>query len=436
MRKRILSVLTVMLLAACILSGNAFAYGAVDSWLPQPDGFDYSEIIPSSYDGGVVSGGAAVPVIFKEPSAVYACRGGIPDALRVEATSYDGGFVCYQWYMSYSGSFSDLFPITGANSAAYTPAQTLGTVYYCAGVYNVSGGARSSEVYTNLIPVTYSGIEIVSAPSRTVYDFGSAIDLSGLVVKVYDINGSYWESVNGVGLNVYPSVLNTAGQVAVQVSYNGSSDGFLVNVNAAAAKTTKTIVDGNGNTVEVEVDVPAGPHEHEFGEWEITKSATCVTTGLKTRTCSCGELETEELPRTDHIWDEGIVTKEPTANANGARLYTCTVCKANKSEIIPAGTVTKNVEEQAASLNINGGDPEAPNSTYNSQVTPPPTPVLNKGTLDTTATGASTGGVTASGNVTNNGDSTGWWLIPASALLLVGTGTGAYYLMRKKNSQY
>ena len=32
-------------------------------------------------------------------------------------------------------------------------------------------------------------------------------------------------------------------------------------------------------------------------------------------------------------------------------------------------------------------------------------------------------------------DSTGWWLIPVSALLLVGCGTGAYYLMKKKGGE-
>ena len=64
-----------------------------------------------------------------------------------------------------------------------------------------------------------------------------------------------------------------------------------------------------------------------------------------------------------------------------------------------------------------------------------PTPELTKETVGTTATGATTGAAAALGNVSNDGDSSGWWLIPASALLLVGTGAGAYGLMRKKNTQ-
>ena len=316
MRKRILSLLIVLPLAFCVLSGAAFAYGFTD--LPQPDSyydpsFDASWSVAPSYGGGsIVSGGVSSPVIYKEPSAVSACRGDIPDALRVEATSYDGGFIGYQWYMSYSGSSGDMFPITGANGAAYTPEQTLGTVWYCAGVYNVVGSARSPEVFTSLVPVTYSGIQIVNTPSKTSYAYGSQIDLTGLNVRVYDTNGLVWDCANGVGLSVYPTVLNSAGNVAVQVSYGGSSDVFYVNVaQPTAAKTTKTVVDANGNTVEVEVTAPTGPHEHEFSEWEITKPATCVTTGLKTRTCECGEFETEEIERTEHVWDEGISPRNP-----------------------------------------------------------------------------------------------------------------------------
>ena len=67
----------------------------------------------------------------------------------------------------------------------------------------------------------------------------------------------------------------------------------------------------------------------------------------------------------------------------------------------------------------------------------------------TTASAAPTAAGTVSGgdvagvnsNTTDNTgvvgktDSTGWWLIPVSALLLVGCGTGAYYLMKKKGGE-
>ena len=36
-------------------------------------------------------------------------------------------------------------------------------------------------------------------------------------------------------------------------------------------------------------------HEHSFGEWVVTKEATCTAVGVKTKTCECGETETEEI---------------------------------------------------------------------------------------------------------------------------------------------
>ncbi len=358
-------------------------------------------------------------------------RGDIPGALRVAASSYDGGYICYQWYMSYTGNRNEIFAVNGAIGNAYTPEQILGTVYYCAGVYSVSGELRSEEVFTDMVPVTYSGIEITNRPNKLSYTKGAAVDLSGLVVTVYDGFSGSWQSTNGSGLSVYPSVLNSVGQTAIEVSYNGSSDVFYVTVSNGTGTAAGNGTAANGGTAAASTDAQTaadGSHVHTFGEWEVTKPATCVTTGVETRTCEvCGETETQEIPRTDHTWDEGVITKEPTETSNGARLYTCTVCKANKSEIIPAGSAS-DVDAKTASLNINGGDPQATNApTYNdNSVT---------GKVDTAATGANGGENAASGKVNNNGSSSGWWLIPVSALLLVGTGTGAYYLMRKKGSE-
>ncbi len=449
MIKKISKLTAVLLLVFCLLPVQAFATGYYDSGLPQPDeyfdpwgGYDSSWGSPTwgsptwggnrSWDNNYsVSSSVSAPVITSGPSSFMGARGDIPGALRVEASSYDGGYICYQWYMSYTGNRNEIFAVNGAIGNAYTPEQILGTVYYCAGVYSVSGELRSEEVFTDMVPVTYSGIEITNLPNKLSYTKGAAVDLSGLVVTVYDGFSGSWQSTNGSGLSVYPSVLNSVGQTAIEVSYNGSSDVFYVSVGNGTGTAAGNGTAANGGTAAASTDAQTaadGSHVHTFGEWEVTKPATCVTTGIETRRCEvCGETETQEIPRTDHTWDEGVITKEPTETSNGARLYTCTICKANKSEIIPAGSAS-DVDAKTASLNINGGDPQATDApTYNdNSVT---------GKVDTAATGANGGENAASGKVNNNGSSSGWWLIPVSALLLVGTGTGAYYLMRKKGSE-
>ena len=41
-------------------------------------------------------------------------------------------------------------------------------------------------------------------------------------------------------------------------------------------------------------------HTHDFGEWTVTRQATCIETGERARTCSCGEKETETIEALGH----------------------------------------------------------------------------------------------------------------------------------------
>lgn len=462
MIKKLISLVFAAALILSLLCTPAFAVGI----LPQPDEYYYG----GSFDGGFgygydagfgfdtgfgygdfggglsFSGAVNPPFISSTSGSVYASAGGVPAALRVDAYSQQGGSLGYQWYSC--DSYGGMNPIPGATGAAYTPAVSYGTRLYCVGVYSIVDGMRSDETYSDVMSVTYSGVDIVGKPYKTTYYVGDKVDLSGLTVNVYDNNGSFWTSYNGNGLSVYPSQFTAPGSIPVEVSDGYSSDVFYVNVGT-------------------EAQGKAANHTHEFGEWEITKEATCVTTGVKTRTCSCGEQETEELIKTEHNWDEGTVTKEATNANNGSRLYTCTICQANRSEIIPAGTQTPKPTtslDAAAAANpnviINQGDPakNGSTSTYNNSgnntysnfnnntsanpnaassdgPTVPSAPSIQTGTLDGSQSGLTDISDNQSGTVKAAKESSGWWLIPVSALVLVGTGIGAYYLMQKRGGE-
>ena len=102
-------------------------------------------------------------------------------------------------------------------------------------------------------------------------------------------------------------------------------------------------------------------HKHEWDEGVITTPATCEEDGIKTFTCACGETKTEVIPATGHEygewqkddalnhkkvcvcgdvvteahnWNSGVVTQEPTTEAEGVKTYTCTVCSETKTEAI------------------------------------------------------------------------------------------------------
>ena len=464
MIKKLISLVFAAALMTSLLCTPAFAVGI----LPQPDeyyygggsfdgGFGFGYDSGFGYDAGFggygdfggglsFSGAISPPYISSTSGSTYAAAGGVPAALRVEAYSNQGGSLGYQWYSC--DGYGGMNAIPGATGAAYTPAVSYGTRLYCVGVYAIVDGMRSDETYSDIMSVTYTGVDIVNTPYNTTYYVGDKVDLSGLTVHVYDNSGSFWTSYNGSGLSVYPSQFTAPGSIPVEVSDGYSSDVFYV-------------------TVGTEAQGKAANHTHEFGECEITKEPTCVTTGVRTRTCSCGEQETEELIKTEHNWDEGTVTKEATNANNGSRLYTCTICQANRSEIIPAGTQqpkpTTSLDAAAAAnpnVIINQGDPakngststynNSGNNTYsnfnnNTNANPnantpegpavPAVPSIQSGTLDGSQSGLTNMADNQSGTVKAAKESSGWWLIPVSALVLVGTGIGAYYLMQKRGGE-
>lgn len=117
---------------------------------------------------------------------------------------------------------------------------------------------------------------------------------------------------------------------------------------------------------------------HTWDDGEIIEKATCSKEGKKKFTCvKCTATKTESIPKTDHLaimvqnertascleegytgdeicldcgetvkkgtiipktdhtWDGGVVTSEPTYTNNGVKTYTCAVCQTTKTESIP-----------------------------------------------------------------------------------------------------
>jgi hypothetical protein len=64
---------------------------------------------------------------------------------------------------------------------------------------------------------------------------------------------------------------------------------------------------------------------HTFGEWK----PEATVSGKHFRECACGEKETA-----DCVYDGGVVTKQPTYEAEGIKTYTCAVCGGAKNESI------------------------------------------------------------------------------------------------------
>ena len=47
---------------------------------------------------------------------------------------------------------------------------------------------------------------------------------------------------------------------------------------------------------------------HHFSDWKTEKNATCTAEGLKTRTCACGEKQSQSIPTIAHSYSNGACT--------------------------------------------------------------------------------------------------------------------------------
>lgn len=109
---------------------------------------------------------------------------------------------------------------------------------------------------------------------------------------------------------------------------------------------------------------------HAWDKGTITKDPTCAQEGEKTYKCSkCSATKTESIAKTNdhtygnwnrhddnshsktcslckdtvlnnHKWNAGVVTRKPTCSQEGVKTYTCTDCKATKTESIKMGEHT------------------------------------------------------------------------------------------------
>ena len=111
--------------------------------------------------------------------------------------------------------------------------------------------------------------------------------------------------------------------------------------NAVPATCTEPGVTGDvycevcGIKVEDSKPVPAKGHSVVVDE---AVAATCTAPGLTegSHCKDCGEIfaEQEEIPALGHKWDQGVVTKAPTALETGSIVYTCENCNEQRTETL------------------------------------------------------------------------------------------------------
>lgn len=174
------------------------------------------------------------------------------------------------------------------------------------------------KTFTCLNDATHTYTEVVPATGHAWDD--------GVVTKeaTYEEDGERTYTCQNDKTHVHKEVIPALGYTFTEtvVAPTCTEDGYTLHTcNENPAKTYK------------DTPVPALGHQYK----EVTTPATCGALGSVDNVCErCNDKQhVSDLPATGkHQWDEGVITKEPTATETGIKTYTCNVCQATKTEDI------------------------------------------------------------------------------------------------------
>ena len=164
-----------------------------------------------------------------------------------------------------------------------------------------------SHTYTEVIPATghdYDDGVVTTKPTYT--------ENGVKTFTCHNCGDTYTESIPALGYTYNETV----------VAPTCTEDGYTMH--ECVEDATKSFKDNI---------VPALGHQYK----EVTTPATCKDAGSVDKVCErCNDKQhVRDIPvNEEHEWDEGVITKEPTATEPGIKTYTCTVCNKTKTESI------------------------------------------------------------------------------------------------------
>lgn len=194
---------------------------------------------------------------------------------------------------------------------------------------NLLSEFRTGDIYSFPVESMFNKLEVKSKPQKLVYKSGETISSTGLQINVV-YNNNVTHTLNA-GFKISPTTATGSGEQKITVTLGDWTTYFYITVNN---------------------------HTHTYSS-KITTKATCVKTGVKTYTCSCGNSYTETIAKSSHTWNSATcttkktcsicgtttgsvaghsyiakITKSSTCTTNGVKTYTCSRCSDEYTEII------------------------------------------------------------------------------------------------------
>lgn len=194
----------------------------------------------------------------------------------------------------------------------------------------ISYGGKSTYITITVSKRTLKSIKIANAPTKTKYNPGESFDKTGMTVNATYDNGT----TKTVTDYTVSEILTDVNGSYVNITYGGFTCRQNIHVHSYVAEVifptctakgyTKHTCTGCGDTYN---DSQINATGHNYGSWaklnDTQHSRVCKNDGTHTETA-------------DHNWDSGKITTAVTCTTPGIKTYTCTVCKATKTESLKA----------------------------------------------------------------------------------------------------
>ena len=230
--------------------------------------------------------------------------------------------------------------VTSIGSSAFYNCKSLETVTIPDSVTSI--GSCAFEYCTSLKTAK------VGKAVKTISEYAFAYCSNLSDIYIYSRTASISESSISIYATIHGYLYSTSETFADKYGFE-----FIPIVDNPCDEHTYT------NSCDIYCDVCGFKREitHTFGEWVITKEATCIELGIKWHECSvCGYSEIDKVEMlTEHVYDndcdiscnscgdlrdinhvheEWVVTLEPTCGAFGEKESICSVCGAKATESI------------------------------------------------------------------------------------------------------
>ena len=160
-------------------------------------------------------------------------------------------------------------------------------------------------------------VQPTAVTSKQINDgsvLGSLVTVKGVITRVEMANGLV-QTIMVKDANGDESRVFIDGYITTAKDVVNAEVGREITVTGLASyDNTFTLSDGTAIAPRIRIrdraDVVCGDkipeHTHAFGEWTVTKAATCTEPGEQTRSCDCGYSETQVIPATGHDYVNGV----------------------------------------------------------------------------------------------------------------------------------